>query len=243
MKTHDFVLVAGDTDGLAFRKADQSNFTKEERELLLNELNSYLEELIKFEDDGVFLRQLVVKAKNYVLVDIEGKRKIKGSALKATTKELALRRFINELIDLLLTDRQHEINDLYLRYARQALNLTDISEWCSKHTVTKAVLEGSGTAQVRLRESLRGRRVQEGDKFYTFFKSPEVRCLQENFDGIYDSSILLGKLYDTLKVFKTVIDIGSIPDLTLKRNRKILEELSNANSRLQMPEQKVFEGI
>ena len=91
--------------------------------------------------------------------------------------------------------------------------------------MTKAVFTGKGTAQVRLRAALKGKHVQEGDKFYTFFKTDEERCLLENFDGIYDASILLGKLYDTLKVFSSVLDISEIPDLTRKKNKHILEGL------------------
>jgi hypothetical protein len=225
MKTFNYVLVAGDTDGIAFKKADESPFTDEERREVLEYLNSQMPELIRWEDDGVFPRQLVVAAKNYVLIDSKGKRKVKGSGLKATTKEKALQKFVQDVIELLVTDKEHELASLYYKYAREILSLTDISKWCSKHTVTKAVLTGKGTAQVRLREALRGRTVQEGDKFYTFFKTPTERCLLENFDGTYDVSIMLGKLYDTLKIFKTVLDLSQIPDLTLKRNKTIREGL------------------
>ena len=222
---HNFIAVAGDTDGLAFKKPDESPFTPEERAALLEELNSLMDPLIKWEDDGVFKYQIVVKAKNYILQDESGKVKIKGSGLKATTKEKALQRFVRDVINLMLEDRVGELHSLYMQYAKEILTLKDISQWCSKHTVTKAVLTGKGTAQVRLREALKGRKVQEGDKFYTFFKTPEERCLLENFEGQYDDSILLGKLYDTLSVFETVLDIGAIPDLTLKRNKSILEGL------------------
>lgn len=227
MKKYNFITVAGDTDGIAFKKPDEAPFTPEERSQILEELNSQMDPLIRWEDDGVFRRQIVVKAKNYILQDEKGKVKIKGSGLKATTKEKALKRFVDDIIDLLLTDKQDQVSDLYFQYARETLALKDISQWCSKHTVTKAVLTGKGTAQVRLREALRGRQVQEGDKFYVFFKTSEERCLLEDFDGSYDPSILLGKLYDTLCVFETVIDVKSIPNLTLKRNQVILNGLSS----------------
>lgn len=234
LEGHNFELVGGDTDGLAFKKPDQSPFTKEERLSLLADLNTEMDGLIHWEDDGLFPIQMVIRTKNYILVDESGKRKTKGSALKASTKEKALKLFVQEMIDLLLNDKQDEIYSTYLRYAKETLSLTDISQWCSKHTVTKAVLKGKGTAQVRLREALKGKPVQEGDKFYVFFETPEKRCLLENFTGVYDSSILLGKLYDTLCIFETVFDVKSIPNLTLKKNSKILKELTDANFQLQM---------
>lgn len=225
MKSHNFEVIGGDTDGLAFKKPDQSPFTKEERKALLEELNGYMDGLIHFEDDGVFPVQLVIKTKNYCLVDESGKMKTKGSALKATTKEKALQAFLQEVIQLLLNDGQDFIYGTYMRYAKEILSLNDLTNWTSKHTITEAVLEGKGTAQVRIRQALKGRPVQQGDKIYLFFKTPTERCLLENFDGTYDASILLGKLYDTLCIFETVIDVKAYPNLTLKRNKSILEGL------------------
>jgi len=234
MNLHNFELVGGDTDGLAFKKPDQSPFTNEEREALLVELNSYMDELIKFEDDGQFKLQIVVKAKNYILVDEKGKLKVKGSALKATTKEKALKRFLDEIIQLLIQDKQDRIRDLYFKYASQIFNLSDMSDWCTKHTITKAVLTGKGTAQVRIREALKGRPVQEGDKVYQFVKTEGVRSTLENFDGIYCIDTLLGKLYDTLCVFETILDVSAFPDLTKKKNQQYLEGLKSANLQLSL---------
>lgn len=219
---HNFELVGGDTDGLAFKKPDESVFTSEERKDLLAELNSLMDGLIKWEDDGIFTVQLVIKSKNYVLVDEKGKRKIKGSALKATTKEKALKVFVEEIIELILTDREDQILSLYNEYANRILSITDISLWCAKYTITKAVLTGKGTAQVRIREALKGRPVQEGDKVYQFFKTEKERCMLEDFDGNYDSNILLGKLHDTLCIFETVLDVKKYPNYSLKKNRKLL---------------------
>lgn len=224
-KSHNFLLVGGDTDGLAFKKPDQSNFTQEERKALLAELNGLTDGLIHWEDDGVFPVQLVIKTKNYVLIDDKGKQKTKGSALKATTKEKALQGFLQEVIGLLLNDGEAMIYSTYMRYAKDILTIADMATWCSKHTITKAVLEGKGTAQIRIREALKGVPVQEGDKRYLYFKTPTERCLLENFDGTYDANILLGKLYDTLCVFETVLDVKAYPNLTLKRNKHILEGL------------------
>lgn len=222
MKQHDFILVGGDTDGLAFKKPDEKPFTPEERTALLAELNSLMDGLIHWEDDGVMKRQIVVKAKNYILLDEAGKIKMKGSAIKATTKEKALRRFIGELVDLLLKDRKDHIFSLYLRYANEILNVTDISDWCVKKTVTKSVLNPERTNEERVLEALEDADVNEGDKVYMFNRTPTELCLREDFDGSYDVDCLLKKLYNTLAVFGTIIDMELFPNFTLQRNRELL---------------------
>lgn len=235
MKSHNFELVGGDTDGLAFRKPDHSPFSKVERTYLLNELNSLMDNMIHWEDDGVFACQVVVKAKNYILVDENGKTKIKGSALKATTKEKALQQFVRDIIQLLVDNHQYLVEHTYMQYAQEIVNLKDISRWCSKKTITSAVLKNTRTNERRVREALKGKPVQEGDKVLMYFKTPTELSLLENFDGTYDVSILLGKLYDTLCVFETVLDLKEIPNLALKKHKGLVESLKD-NSNGLMPE-------
>lgn len=226
--SHEFELVGGDTDGLAFRKKDHSPFTKEEQDSLLADLNNRMDTLIKWENDGVFNKQIVVKTKNYILVDSDNKVKIKGSALKASMKEKALKRFVGEIIDILVKHDDNFVDyiyPLYFKYANEILNLKEINDWCSKHTITKAVLTGQATTQTRVRNALKGRPVQEGDKVYQYVRSNGERALMEDFDGIYCIDSLFGKLYDTLSIFKTIINIKDYPNLTLKKNKKLLEGL------------------
>ncbi len=222
-------LVAGDTDGLALTKPDQSKFTKEEREAIMSNLNAVLPELVQFEDEGVLRKQLVVATKNYVMQKYKedlapGDKEIviKGSSLKATYKEPALRRFVREVIDLVLKDRKDRIYELYVSYARQILTLTSIEDWASKKTLTKAVLTSPRTNETRVLDALSGSDYREGDKFYVFFKTEEELCLRERFDGTYCVDTLLSKLYETIKIFHTIIDVDLIPNFSLKRNKGLL---------------------
>jgi hypothetical protein len=219
---HDFILVGGDTDGLAFKRSDEKPFTLEEQTALLAELNSLTDGLIHWENDGMVRRQIVVKAKNYLIQDMDGKVKTKGSALKATTKEKALQLFIAEVLELLLKDRKDHIFSLYFKYANAVLDLKDITEWSMKKTVTKAVLTSDRTNETRVLDALEGSDFTEGDKCYMFYKTPTELCLRENFDGTYCVDTLLGKLYDTMSVFDTIIDMDLFPNFTLVRNRSLL---------------------
>ncbi len=230
MKDHTFLLVAGDTDGIAFKKRDEKPFTDEERKSLVDELNARMDELIRWEDDGVYKTQIVLAAKNYVLEKYpkdckkgEATVKFKGNSVKATYKSKVSQRFIQELIECLLKNKKDHIFAIYNRYAEGAFNLTDISDWCSKKTITKAVLNPERTTEQRVLDAIEDADVNEGDKIYVFNKTKEELCLRENFDGTYCVDTLLRKLYDTLSIFGTVIDIDLFPNYTLKKNKELLK--------------------
>ncbi len=222
MKTFDYIVCNGDTDSISVKRKDGKPMSVEERAEFLREINSQMPPMIQWDDDSYFKKFIVVREKNYVLVDEDGKRKIKGSALKATTKEKALQTFISEVIDLMVKDRMDQIYSLYMKYAREIVDLKDITDWCSKKTVTKAVLTSDRTNETRVLEAIGETPVQEGDKVYVFFRTPEELCLRENFDGTYCRDTLLGKLYDSLCVFETVIQTDLFPNLSLKRNQHFL---------------------
>lgn len=222
LKARGFVVVAADTDGIAFKKADERPFTPEDRAEILSVINGQMDELIRFEDDGCVKRQLVVKTKNYILQGEDGTIKIKGSALKATTKEKAFKRFIDKVVDLLLKDRKDQIFPLYFEEAKALLSITDISDYCAKKTVTKSVLNPERTNEQRVLDAIDEETVSEGDKVYVFNKTATELCLREDFDGTYCADTLLKKLYGTLAIFETVLDIDMIPNFTLQRNRELL---------------------
>jgi hypothetical protein len=223
--SHNFKIVNGDTDSISFKKADEAPFSKEERIARLAEINARMPKYIEWEDDDFLKKFIVVKAKNYIMLNEADKLTIKGSALKATLKEKALQKFINEIIQILVHKDQSLVYELYLQYARDIIEMKDITQWCSKHTITKSVLNGKGTTQVRIRESLGDTPVQEGDKVYMFFKGYEERCLVENFDGTYDQNRLFEKLHKTVSVFKTIFGVKKFPKLSIKKNKAILESL------------------
>lgn len=223
---HNFIIGPTDTDSISFCKSDMSPFTKDELEALLKEINDISPEFMDWSHDGYYPTCIAIRAKNYLTVDEKGKMKIKGSALKAPMKEKALKRFLDEIIQLLVDNNQHLVKDIYFKYAREIFNIKDMSDWCSKHTITKAILTGKGTAQVRIREALKKRPMQEGDKIYQFVKTESERCMLEDFDGVYCVNTLLGKLYDTLCIFETILDVKQYPNLTLKKNKELLNGLS-----------------
>ena len=221
-----FVLVNCDTDSISYCKTDYSEFSEQERIVLLKDLNSLYPEKISFEDDGYYKTVVVLKAKNYVLWD--GKKlKTKGSAIKATTKEPALKELISETIQYILDGREAEIVNLYHKYVKEALNVADMGRWASRKSITEAIINPERTNEQRVADALEGEEFQPGDRKFFYFKSDGTLSLLENFDGDYDRYRLIEKIWKTLQIFSTVlIDIKTLPKYHLKTKRHLLESVA-----------------
>lgn len=75
------VIVNCDTDSIMISKHDGANWSKEEQEKFLQELNAQFPEKIRFEHDGYYDSVVVIKSKNYALLP-EGSNKIKTKGSK-----------------------------------------------------------------------------------------------------------------------------------------------------------------
>lgn len=221
-------IVNADTDSFSFTTGNM--FPPGVFTTWIEELNAIYPKGIVWENDGMYKKFIVVKAKNYILEEAKtGKLTVKGSALKATMKEPALQYFIKDLIGILL-EEQDDISNLYMDYARICCNLSvdNIAGWCSKKTVTKAVLAPKRTNEQRVLDAIKAaqKQVSEGDKIYIFFKTDTELCLREAFDGTYSRKKLLGKLFKTAQIFKSIVSMDMFPNLTLKKNQGLLKELT-----------------
>jgi hypothetical protein len=226
---YNFQLVNCDTDSITVCKKDGSPFSDEEQDKLLRELNSVFPPAIKWEDDGYFKTVIVVKAKNYVLWD--GKKiKYKGSALKATMKEPALQEFIKRTLDIILntldtTEMNNKIVDLYKNYAKEVMNVQDITRWASKKTITDKILKNERSNEAKVRDALDGSDYVEGDKIFVYFKEDGTLNLVENFSNDHDKKKLLGKLYKTSNTFETIIPKELFTNYSLVKHYKIIDQI------------------
>jgi len=223
---YSFKLVNLDTDSISICKPDGSPFSNEERSRLLKELNSIMPEHISWDDDGYFPSVVIIKAKNYVLYD-GNKTKIKGSALKATTKELALKEFINNVLNILLGLDDKNLTDLYYSYVKEIYNMKDISRWSSKKTISTKVLNPERTNESRVLDAIENSDYREGDKIRVYFTLDGSLKLEENWNNDHDTTKLVEKLFKTVKIFETVLDIEAFPNFKLKRNQELLKSILN----------------
>jgi DNA polymerase I len=220
-ETNGFKLVNADTDSIAFCD-NHAPITNDDRIPLLKSINELYTTGIRWEDDGLYDSVLVLKAKNYVLKS-DGKTKIKGSALKATLKERALKEFIIRMTNYLLEQNGKEI-ELYHEYVLEILNPLDISRWCSKKTITDKILSPRRENEAKVMRALSGSSYVEGDKVYMYFTNTDELKLVERFENDHDIPRLLEKLHKTIQVFDTVLDIKLFQNYSLKKNQKLLEQ-------------------
>jgi hypothetical protein len=114
---------------------------------------------------------------------------------------------------------------IYNKYVKEILNITDISRWASKKTVTSNVLNGTRKNETNVKDAIINTEYAEGDKIYTYFREDDTLGLAENFDGKYNKARLLEKLYKTALVFELVISKETFINYKLKRSQKLLENL------------------
>ena len=169
-----YTLVNVDTD--SFSVTNGVRPTNDEFANEIDELNSIYPELIAWEDDGVFDKVIVVKAKNYVLQSGE-KIKYKGSSLTDQKKEPILKKLLQDTIDVLLDDciSNDYIQTLYKNYCVDALNPKDINEWVVKKTITKPVLNPERLNEQKVLDACNRAidakvipGIQEGDKVWLY---------------------------------------------------------------------------
>jgi hypothetical protein len=242
------ILVNCDTDSISWCKEDQSPFTEDERVAILDELNSLTDDLIIWEDDGNYDCVIVVKSKNYVLYS-DGKIKYKGSSLRDSKTEPILRDFLQKALEYLIHKRDDELLGLYHDLVKQAHNVTDVSQWAVKKTVTYAVMHSERKNEEKIREALKNKLLREGDKYYfvnvikgyepvvkkgeiqytkdgaTKIQQKQTLMLVEDYDGDINVDHLLKRIYAVISILKNVIDIDKFLNYNLRRNKKRLEEL------------------
>jgi len=179
-----------------------------ERNELLKSVNSLYPEKIRFEDDGYYHTVIVMKAKNYVLYD--GKNiKIKGSALKATGKEKALKEFIREIINTILNHKTN-YTEIYHKYVKEANDIKDINRWASRKTISEKTKLSKRTNETKIMDAIEGTSYAEGDRVYVYFKDDESLGLVENFDGSYNKSKMIKKVFETSRTFSDILPVKDL---------------------------------
>ena len=224
-KLKGYTVPKGDTDSITIWEMGNP-FTEEEVNRLIKEINDLLPPEINFELDAFYDCIVVFKAKNYAYREGE-KISTKGSAIKASTKSPALKELIKKILDCLLYDKPvSDILEIYTSYVKEIKEIKDIKRWAARKTLSSTMQESERTNETKVIDALQGSSYQEGDRFWVFYKPDDSLCLVENFNGDYNSDRLYKNLYDTIKIFETVIPIKeNFLNFSLKKNKKLVETL------------------
>jgi DNA polymerase I len=225
---HDFIIGPSDTDSISFCKQDMSPFSPEELQTLLDEINEQSPEKVLWEDDGYYKSIIALKAKNYVMYD--GKKlKIKGSALKGSTKSEALKEFTKRVIETMAYNPKKEemesmLKLVYDEYVQEIMNITEIKRWSARKTLSSTMQNSTRTNETKVMDAIQGSNYREGDRMWLYYRPDDSLRLSENFDGEYNRTRLLKNLYDTIKIFDTILPVKELfINYSLKKNYKLLE--------------------
>lgn len=220
-----FQIANCDTDAISFCNQDQSFISKEERIALLLDLNSKFPEKIKFTDDGFYKKFIVLMAKNYIMLREDGKLTLKGSSLKSSSLEPALKDFLNEMIQSLLNDKDDFV-DIYHKFVLEAWDIKDIKRWASKKTISEKTLQNERTNEAKIRAAIAGSEYREGDKIWTYYNENGDLVLVENYDGKYNKAKMIKKVFKASERFWNILNQDIFKDYSLKRkNKEEFEEL------------------
>jgi DNA polymerase elongation subunit (family B) len=229
---HDFIIAPSDTDSISFCKRDMSPFTQDEIKVLLVQINDQSPEKVLWEDDGVYKTIIALKAKNYVLYSPEAKKplKIKGSALKGSTRPEAIKELIKTFIETMAytedrDEMQAKLQEIYCKYVEEAMNVTDIKRWSARKTLSSTMQESERKNETKVIDAIKGTDYREGDRFFVFRMPDESLRLAEHFDGVYDKPSLLKNIFNTAEIFDTVLPVKTLfPNHSLKKQFAKLQE-------------------
>lgn len=216
---HDFILSSIDTDAIAFCRKDQSPFTDEEQEALLKEVNAVMPKGITFAHDGYFSTFIVAAAKNYYMVDENGKTKVKGSAFKSSKAEIAVKELQKKILDAIVADNYSEekIHDIYCDYIKEIHNLADIKRWVSRKTITQKVLMSKRKNETSIVEAITDlNKLEVGNKVWLYYNTDGVLQDVDNYSGNHDTKRLLKKIFSGTRVFCSFLDMKLNINFSLK---------------------------
>jgi DNA polymerase I len=151
LKQEGASVVEVDTDGIYF-VPPKKIATRADEERFIRELAAILPKGIELEIDGRYAAMFSYKMKNYALLDEKGGLVVKGSGLRSRGLELFQRRWMEEMLKLLLTGEKEKVPALYRRY------LDDLEHHRMDIAMlmkTETLQDSLATYQAKLREKKR----------------------------------------------------------------------------------------
>lgn len=204
-KIQDFEIINADTDSISIAKKNKELWREDEQKDVISSLNSLYPEKINWDIEGSFSKMMVLKSKNYATISPVDGLKLKGSALKASSKEKALQEFILEMVNSLMSINDVPVEEIKQKYLNEIENVTDIHRWVTKKTYTLKVQEANSDYQKHLKELAEDDNLVQGDRFYLFYDEDDNILTVDNFKGSYSKKRLLDKFKKTVAIFDPVL--------------------------------------
>jgi DNA polymerase elongation subunit (family B) len=181
-----------DTDGVYFQPPSSSDGLEGETEFIAK-VGAVLPAGIRLVHDGRYKAMISLKIKNYVLETYDGQRILKGSSLRSRRDEPFGRDFLAKALDLILTDRQAEIEALY-KETRKKISSGEIGieQIAKRERVTAKMLTSSLRRSAA--SAISGGDFKEGDLVYLYQREGGSLALKEDYHQDEDRARYLEKL-------------------------------------------------
>lgn len=227
-----FKIINADTDSISICYEDERYVSPEERAALHVEINKLFPPLIKFADDGYGANVVIFKAKNYCFRTEDDKIKTKGSSLKSSKIEPAIRKYQERCLRALLKFTDEKVPDIYLEECRKLATLETIEDWSSRKALSEKTFNSSRKNERSLREAVAGSGAVIGDRVQVYFDVNNNLKLVESYDPAapdHNLPRLLKKLFTSSKLFDTVLpDFGSRTNYGLSTKAKVYNDMVRA---------------
>ncbi|MDR3710067.1 MAG: 3'-5' exonuclease [Capsulimonadaceae bacterium] len=186
-------VVEIDTDGVYFKPPDGVAMLDDEI-AYIDRVGSVLPDGIRLAHDGRYRSMLSLKIKNYVLVEEDGRKILKGSALRSRADEAYGRRFLEQAIDLLLAGRADELTGLYRR-GLDAIESGEVSidQFARRERVTEKML--SSQLKRRAGDAVKSAGMKQGDIVRLYQRADKSLALASEYSGDEDREYYALKLY------------------------------------------------
>jgi DNA polymerase elongation subunit (family B) len=180
-----------DTDGVYF--VPPAGVADEPAEqAYVERIGSVLPEGIRLAFDGRYAAMVSLKVKNYVLVDYQGKKTVKGASLRSRADEAFGRTFLQDAIEHLFADEPEQIGADYAELTRKITHgELPLEQFTRRERVTEKTFQSE--AKRRSREVARDNRV--GDTLTVYQKADGSLGLVNEYAGDEDRWYYLDKLY------------------------------------------------
>lgn len=180
-----------DTDGVYLKPPERVRGEAAER-AYVEEIAAALPKGIRLVQDGRYRAMLSLKAKNYAAVGYDGRRLVRGAALRSRADEPFGREFLAAAIDFLLDHDRKGLSGLYRRLLGEALaGQIPIERLARRERVTEKTF--SSPAKRRQAEVARG--VPIGDYVTVYQRADGSLARLEDYAGDEDSAYYADRLY------------------------------------------------
>ncbi len=187
-----------DTDGVYFVAPPGVDEEAAERDLV-EEVSGALPEGIHLSHDGRYPGMISLKAKNYVLLDPDGRLVLKGSSLRSRRDERAFRDLISQMARLLIDGKEEEAGRAYRALGeRIQAGALDIRDFCRWESITEKTF--SNPHLKRLAEAAEGKAV--GQRVAVYQRRDGSLAAVEDYAGDEDQDYLLRRLHDSASRFR-----------------------------------------